>query len=113
MCGIFTITEETALTLVQYFQARERLQKAEEALAADGLVITDRFKQQRPHPAASIARDSQALMLRALKALPLQPEGTKPAPAWSGGRKKRVDESPAELQQRHRAAVEKLGRRTQ
>jgi len=60
------------------------MKEAQETLAKEGLVVTDRHGQQRAHPCTAIERDNRAQMLSALKQLnldlePLQPRIGRPA----------------------------------
>jgi P27 family predicted phage terminase small subunit len=55
-------------------EAFERTREAEAVIKAEGLTVLDRFEQSKPHPCVSIARDSRAQMLAALKQLRLDIE---------------------------------------
>jgi phage terminase small subunit len=55
-------------------RALMRVRQAQRLLTRDGLVVKDRFKQQKPHPAATIERDAKMTLLRNLKALNLDLE---------------------------------------
>ncbi len=62
-------------------QAALALHRAEQAralLAAEGLVLRDRFGQIKPHPANVIVRDAEASFRAALKDLQLDLEPAKP-----------------------------------
>ena len=54
------------------------MQAARAILQRDGLTITDRWNQQRQHPASLVLRDSRNLMLRSLKAMNLDIAPTSP-----------------------------------
>ncbi len=72
------IEDQGGLLLLQSaLEAFARMRQAQDAIAADGLVIKDRWGQPRPHPAAVIERDSRAAMLSALRALALDIEPPK------------------------------------
>ena len=55
-------------------EAFDRMRHAQSILAEAGTVISDRFGQQRAHPATIIERDARAAMLAALRALNLDIE---------------------------------------
>lgn len=108
---LFTIDENAAAVLREYFEVAERKQAAQAVIEADGLTIVDRFQQKRAHPCLAVIRDCQSLMLRCLKSLPL--DGDKPTKPWSGGRKRR-GESREEMMAKHEAAKAALSKeRTQ
>ena len=62
---------ETALV------AWDRLEDARQTLAAEGIVLKDRFGQAKPHPAAAIERDARQGFLAAMKSLNLDLEPLK------------------------------------
>ena len=62
------------LALRSLCQSFDRLEEAREVLRREGLVVTDRFGQTRPHPLCRVEVDSRAGMLAALRALKLAPE---------------------------------------
>ena len=49
----------------------DRVQQARQLIERDGVVITDRFGQKKPHPAADIERHNRALFARMLRELAL------------------------------------------
>jgi phage terminase small subunit len=55
-------------------QAIDRADKAQELLDAEGLLIVDRFGQQRPLPAVAIRRDAEVTVARLLRELDLDAE---------------------------------------
>lgn len=55
-------------------RALERVRQAQRMLKKDGLIVADRFGQQKPHPAATIERDAKMTLLRNVKALNLDLE---------------------------------------
>ena len=59
-------------------EAWERCCQAREQIAKEGLTITDRFHQLRPHPAVSIERDSRTAFARMLRETGLEVEGAEP-----------------------------------
>jgi phage terminase small subunit len=71
----YGITDAAGLLLLQSAaEAFDRLQEARRALAKDGAIVTDRFGQPKPHPAAGIERDARNQMHGALRLLRLAPE---------------------------------------
>lgn len=54
--------------------AWDRATEAKSIIDAEGAVILDRFKQQRPHPAISIERDSMLTFSKLLRELALDLE---------------------------------------
>ena len=62
-------------------EAWDRGQQAREVLAAEGIVIIDRLKELRPHPAVAIERDARLSFARLLRELALdvdEPPDTRP-----------------------------------
>src|SRR5690554_1800037 len=75
----YEISDAPGLALLD--QAALALHRAEQAralLAAEGLVLRDRFDQIKPHPANVIVRDAEASFRAALKDLQLDLEPAKP-----------------------------------
>ena len=69
----FGIEDSAGLLLLQTaMRAFDRMQDAATLIRRDGVVIDDRFKQKKPHPAAQIERDARAGMITALRALRLK-----------------------------------------
>jgi P27 family predicted phage terminase small subunit len=61
------------LLLQSACEAFDRLQGARRLLDAEGAVVTDRFGQKRPHPAAALERDARSQMHAAMRLLRLAP----------------------------------------
>src|SRR5262245_61228982 len=59
------------LLLDSALEAFDDMRKAQKILDVDGIVIKDKFGQQKQHPATLVLRDSRNLMLRCLKQLNL------------------------------------------
>jgi P27 family predicted phage terminase small subunit len=55
-------------------ESSDRLREAQAILKKQGLLVKDRFRQSKPHPACSIERDARTQLLAALRALRLDPE---------------------------------------
>jgi phage terminase small subunit len=65
-------------------RALMRVRQAQRLLTRDGLVVRDRWKQIKLHPAAAIERDAKATLLRSLKALNLDLEPLRDGPGRPG-----------------------------
>ena len=71
----YAISDEAGLLILATgLEAFDRMRQAQDILKAEGMTTLDRFQQPRPHPAATIERDSRAAMLAALKQLNLDLE---------------------------------------
>ncbi len=74
------IVEEFLLAPHQYellrraCEAADRADEARELLGSEGLTVTDRYGQVKPHPAAGIERDSRIAEARLIRELALSPE---------------------------------------
>ena len=51
----------------------DRIREAQQVITTEGLVVFDRFKQPKQHPATLVERDNKALLGRLLKQLNLRP----------------------------------------
>jgi P27 family predicted phage terminase small subunit len=70
----FALDDAAGLLLLQSAcESYDRLQEARKILAKDGAVVTDRWGQRKPHPAAGVERDARNQMHSALRLLKLQP----------------------------------------
>jgi P27 family predicted phage terminase small subunit len=68
----YTVGDEAGLLiLTTAMESLDRLREAQRLIAAEGIVITDRFDQKKQHPATLIERDAKTALLRSLKALNL------------------------------------------
>ena len=74
------------LLLRAALESFDRCEQARKLLKKEGLVIKDRFGQQKGHPAAAIERDSRLQMVRALRTLNLDLEPLRPGPGRPSGR---------------------------
>jgi P27 family predicted phage terminase small subunit len=75
----FEIDDDADSLLLQTaLESFDRMRQAQAILAKDGIVIEDRFKQLRQHPATLVERDAKTAMQRALKALCLDVEAPGP-----------------------------------
>ena len=55
--------------LTQVAEAFQRLQEAQKVLTEEGIIVLDRFKQQKPHPATIIEKDCRSQIFQGLKQL--------------------------------------------
>ena len=70
----YGIDDSAGLTLLRAAcEAHDRAQEARKMIGKDGMVSTDRFGQQKPHPAVAIERDARTQVMAALRALKLAP----------------------------------------
>ena len=66
-------------------QAFDRAQAARATIDQEGMTITDKFGQTKPHPLLTCERDSRAAFLAGLKALNLDLEPLQPRPGRPPG----------------------------
>lgn len=79
------ILDEAALVILESaLESFDRMREAQAILKKDGIVIKDRFDQEKQHPASLIERDAKSAMLRALKSLNLDLEPLKDGPGRPG-----------------------------
>lgn len=70
----YALDDAAGLLLLQSAcEAYDRLQEARKVLAKEGAVISDRWGQRKPHPAAGVERDARTQMHSALRLLKLEP----------------------------------------
>ena len=70
----FNIDDNAGLLLLQTaMEAFDRMRQAQAQIRADGMTISDRFGQPKPHPLLITERDARSALLAALKALRLDP----------------------------------------
>ncbi len=86
MLAEYDLADEAGLMILQTgLEAFDRMRGAQAAILKDGIVVRDRWGQTKPHPAASIERDSRAQYLGALKQLNLDMEPLRDGPGRPGG----------------------------
>jgi P27 family predicted phage terminase small subunit len=70
----YAIDDSAGLLLLQNaLEAHDRLVEARRLLKRDGLLVRDRFGQEKQHPATLIERDARSQVLASLRALKLAP----------------------------------------
>ena len=84
----FDPADGSVAKLILAAEALDRSNEARELVSKEGLTVTDRFGQQKPHPAVSVQRDFSALFARLMRELNLteNPPDGRPAPLKYGGR---------------------------
>mgnify|MGYP001173876165 FL=1 len=71
----FCIDDSAGLCLLEAACSAYQLSEdARELVRREGLTVTDRFGQARPHPGCAIERDARGQMIAAFRALKLSPE---------------------------------------
>jgi P27 family predicted phage terminase small subunit len=76
----FELADWQHRTLTSAAEAHDRMSEARELLAAEGIVLADRFGQSRAHPAVAIERDARTAYLRAVRELALEVDGPVSSP---------------------------------
>lgn len=72
--SIWAIVDSANLAVLQAgLEARDRADKARLRINRDGVIVKDRFGQDKPHPLLPAERDNRAAFLAALKQLGLEP----------------------------------------
>jgi hypothetical protein len=83
----YDISDAAGLAILRTaLEARDRAEAARLAIDTDGLTVTDKFGQTKPHPLLPIERDSRAGFIVAMKALCLDLENLHPGPGRPAGR---------------------------
>lgn len=70
----YDLEEHHRRVLTAACEAWDRMNAAGAAIRSGGLIVTDRFAQERAHPAVAIERDSRIAFIRALRELDLEGE---------------------------------------
>lgn len=71
--------DETHLEILRMAaELRDRAENARQLVETDGAILTDRFGQQREHPAAKLERDSKIAFARMMRELGLSHEDAEP-----------------------------------
>lgn len=74
----YGIEDQGGLLILQTaLEAFVTMRAAQQTLAAEGLIVNDRFMQQKAHPLCTVERDSRAQFMQGLKALNLDIEPLK------------------------------------
>jgi len=78
LCSEYLIEDVAGLRILRVaLESFDRAQAAREAIDAEGMTVTDKFGQIKPHPLLPIERDSRAAFLAGLKHLNLDWEPVK------------------------------------
>ena len=76
LLGDYELDDQAGLLLLESaLRQFDRAEKARAILDKEGIVVTDRFGQQRAHPAAPLERDARAGMLAVFRALGIESGG--------------------------------------
>ena len=87
LCAEYGIDDVAGLRILRVaLEAFDRAQAAREAIEKDGMTVTDKFNQVKPHPLLPVERDSRAAFLAGLKHLNLDLEPLKSRPGRPEGR---------------------------
>ena len=82
----FEITDTAGRLILQTgCEAFDRMRGAQKAIETDGVTITDRWGQTKPHPLLPVERDARAQMLATLKQLNLDIEPLRDRVGRPGG----------------------------
>ena len=84
--GAWELDDAALLLLEGALESFDRMREAQAILKAEGLVVKDRFGQQKQHPATLVERDAKSSLLRGIKALGLDLEPLNPGPGRPPGR---------------------------
>jgi len=68
----YSLEEWQLRTLTAACEAWDRGQQAREQVATDGLMVTDRFDQVKPHPLLAVERDCRLSFVRCVRELALE-----------------------------------------
>lgn len=82
----FALDESGQLLLRQACEALDRVREAQRLLSRDGVVVYDRWKQAKPHPAVQVEATARFQLLRCLKQLGIDLEPLEPGPGRPPGR---------------------------
>jgi P27 family predicted phage terminase small subunit len=77
----YQVEDEAGILLLRgAMEAFDRVQEARAILKANGLTVTDKYGQHRPHPAVGIERDAAKNLLAYLRALNLDVQPLRAGP---------------------------------
>lgn len=83
----FGIVDDHGLLLLSMAgEAYDRVKEAQKIIEAEGMVVLDRFQQQKAHPLLACERDSRAQCMAAIKQLNLDLEPLRDGPGRPGGK---------------------------
>ena len=87
LCAEYGIDDVAGLRILRVaLEAFDRAQAARATIDSEGMTVTDKFNQTKPHPLLPVERDSRAAFLAGLKALNLDLEPLKNRPGRPEGR---------------------------
>jgi P27 family predicted phage terminase small subunit len=86
LVGDYEFDEPGLLLLESALESFDRMRQAQAVIAAEGIVVKDRFGQPKQHPATIVERDAKMAMVRQLKALNLDLEPLHDRPGRPSGR---------------------------
>lgn len=75
--------------LLTALEAHQRARKAREAIDKEGMTVTDKWNQTKPHPLLTCERDSRSAFLTAMKMLNIDVIESGPVGRPAGGGKRR------------------------
>lgn len=74
----FQIEDNAGLLILKTaFEAFERMSECQKVIAAEGMMVNDRFNQAKAHPLCTVERDARSQFLAGIKALNLDVEPLK------------------------------------
>ena len=79
------LEDHSLLLLESLLSSFDRMREAQDLLKRDGITVTDRFNQEKPHPATVIENNAKATMLNYMKALNLSLEPLNDGPGRPPG----------------------------
>ena len=83
----YSIDDAAGLHILRVsLEAFDRVQEARATIDTQGMTVTDKFGQIKPHPLLATERDSRAAFLAGLKALNLDLEPLRERPGRPAGR---------------------------
>ena len=77
--GEFDVHDGAGITLLeQALRALDRLTECQRIISKEGVVVKDRYGQDKPHPLLAVEKDARSGMLAAFKALDLEIDDYRP-----------------------------------
>lgn len=72
--GLYALEDHDRAVLVKALEAWDRGEQARQRIDADGLTVTSRFGEVKPHPLLTVERDARSAFLAAMRQLGLDYE---------------------------------------